>query len=60
MLIAASVFSGRAAAATAYAAVNRAFFCRIPGFRVVPCDTTIGTLGAAIGARSVARHVAYL
>jgi hypothetical protein len=60
MLIAASVFLRRAPAATAYAAVNRAFSCRIPGFRVLPCDIAIGTLGAAIGARSVARHVAYL
>jgi hypothetical protein len=60
MLIAASVFSRRARAATAHAADHHAFSCRIPGFRVVHCDTVVGTFGAAIGARSVARHIAYL
>jgi hypothetical protein len=60
MLIAASALLRRAQATSAYAADFRAFSRRIPGFRAVHRDTAIGTFGAAIGACSVVRPVAYL
>ena len=60
MLIATPALLRRASAVLTGSAVIRALFPRIPGFRAVHRDTAIGTFGALYGARSFARHVAYL
>jgi hypothetical protein len=60
MLIVIPAFLHRALAAKANAAGLRVFFSRIPGTRAIYRDAIIGTFGAAMGALSVARHIAHL